>query len=60
MPTKRTRSTNTLDKPEVADTVSVNVPLPKDLHRQLRFRAIDLEIPLAEAVARALECWLQD
>jgi hypothetical protein len=60
MPTKRIRSTNTLEKSEVAETVSVNVPLPKDLHRQLRFRAFDLDITLAEAVAQALEYWLQD
>ena len=39
-------------------TVTINIPLPVDLHRKLRIKAITVDLPLKDAVAAAIEQWV--
>jgi hypothetical protein len=39
-------------------TVAINVPLPVELHRQIRIAAIERGCSLKEAVIEAIRSWL--
>jgi porphobilinogen deaminase len=43
---------------EKSETVSINVDLPIELHKQLRIRAITENLRLRDAIVAAVECWL--
>jgi hypothetical protein len=58
MPTKRGQLATNATNTDLADTVSINVPLPAGLHRQLRMKALMDGITLRDAVAAAVEEWV--
>jgi len=39
-------------------TVTINVPLPVDLHRRLRVKQITRDLQMKDAVAEAIEQWV--
>jgi predicted HicB family RNase H-like nuclease len=46
-------------EPELPE-VSINVPLPAELHRQLRIRAATDGVSLKESVIAAIEAWVDE
>jgi hypothetical protein len=45
-------------KPAIADVVSINVAVPRDLHRRFRAQAVMLDLNMTDAIADAIERWL--
>jgi hypothetical protein len=40
-----------------AETVTINIPLPRDLHRRLRIKALKEDLSVVDAVATAIDEW---
>lgn len=45
------------DTPHIAETQNVVIPLPKLLHRQLRFLSVDRDQPMNKLVVEAVRFW---
>lgn len=61
MPTqsnKMTTATATPPKTTTDPTVSVNIPLPAELHKQLRIKAAMEDLTIKDAVISAVEDWV--
>ena len=46
-----------VDASAKSDTVTINIALPRELHRELRVRAIREDMNIGEAVAAAVREW---
>ena len=51
-------STTAPPRPTATDTVSVNIPLPAELHKQLRIKAAMDDLTIKDAVITAVEDWV--
>lgn len=44
-------------RPKAAPEVTINVPLPADLHRQLRLKAVNRGTSMKDQVIAAIDAW---
>jgi hypothetical protein len=60
MPTQSNKMTTATATPPktTTDTVSVNIPLPAELHKQLRIKAAMEDLTIKDAVISAVEDWV--
>lgn len=54
------RSTNDTADAPLSDTVTINVPVARELHRQFRVKAMMLDMTVSDAIADAIERWIEE
>jgi hypothetical protein len=43
---------------QTGSTIAVNIPIPAELHRRLKIKAITEDLSMREAITAAIEAWV--